>query len=208
MFQQYFRPRAKFKYFRYFANGLSEENIYRKMPKKYFDTIVVNHSASRSGNHLTVLEKLQQIDVNHSLKKIIVPLSYGSEVVRQAVISYSQSAFPKSFFPITNTLSRKEYFSLIDQATVAIYGHRRQEGAGNIFHLLANGTKIFLRKDNNMLKYLRTKGYSVFEYETELATINDLAPLTKADQQKNRELALAEYSKEQIDSVFKNLFES
>ncbi|MBK6732482.1 MAG: hypothetical protein IPG60_16510 [Bacteroidetes bacterium] len=71
-----------------------------------------------------------------------------------------------------------EYYALISNVPVAIFGHRRQEAAGNIFYLIGKGVKIFLRNDNNMISWFRDRGFIVYSFEDNLSSINDLRPLT------------------------------
>lgn len=84
-------------------------------------------------------------------------------------------------------MPQAEYFALINKVEVAVIGARRQEAAGNIINLLSNGTKVFLREDNNLLQYYREKGFIIFSYEKDLNSLADLQPLTLEEQLHNRE---------------------
>ena len=84
-------------------------------------------------------------------------------------------------------MPQKEYFTLINRAEVAIMGARRQEAAGNIINLLSNGTKVFLRENNNLLQYYREQGFIIFSYDKDLNSMDDLRPLTLEEQLHNRE---------------------
>ena len=92
----------------------------------------------------------------------------------------------------------------LSKATAAIFGHRREEGAGNINLLLSCGVKVFLRADNNHLKYLQDKGYHVYCFEN-IRSIEDFKPLTLEQKQHNRNLHLQEFSELERDRVFKQL---
>ena len=110
------------------------------------------------------------------------------------------------FQPLTEYLDSDAYFQLIDKSAAAIFGHRRQSGAGNIFYLLARGVKVFLREENSIIKYLKDKGVKVFSIEEDLKTYEDLKQLPKEIQEENKRLVLKEFTQEEIDKVYLNLF--
>jgi dTDP-N-acetylfucosamine:lipid II N-acetylfucosaminyltransferase len=139
--------------------------------------LVVNNSASLNGNHLTILEKIKKIDKNKIVDKIVVPLSYGSNQIVNDVMQYGRKAFNETFCPIVDFLDKETYFNLFQNVSVAFYGTRRQEASGNIFVLLAKGVKVFLRNDNNMMLFLKEKGFIVFSFEDDFNSIEDLKAL-------------------------------
>ena len=200
---KHFETRARFRNFRYFITKPPEvtDNLFRK--KAGF--IVINHSASRHGNHLSLIARIAELDEAQSLEKVIVPLSYGPEKVIRQVKAMGTKLLPYCFTPLTTFLPSDQYFALLNNASAAVFGHRRQEGSGNIFQFLAAGTKVFLREENNMLLYLREKGYHVFSYEKELLALSDLEPLEKEKQVRNRTLLLEELSTEKQEKVFKDI---
>lgn len=100
-----------------------------------------------------------------------------------------------------------EYFKLINSAEFAIFGDKRQQGGGNLYHLLASGTKIFLMRENSLLQYFRDKGYYVYEFERDLNSYKDFIPLDNYKKEKNRALALSEYSSKEINRVYENLID-
>ena len=85
-------------------------------------------------------------------------------------------------------------------------GHRRQEAGGNISFLLRNGKKVFLREDNTLLQYYRDLGCFVYSFEKDLNSKDDLRPLTKEQQEINRNVMLKRISPEKIDDMMLNLF--
>jgi hypothetical protein len=101
-----------------------------------------------------------------------------------------------------------EYFSLLQSVSVAFFGHRRQEGGNNIYYFLASGAKVFLRKENNLLRHLKERGYYVFDFEQNFQSDLDLQPLSVDAQRHNNRLVKEEFSKERIDEVYCNLITS
>lgn len=153
---------------------------------KHRGTILINNSASRYGNHATILNKIKGVEGHEDLSKIISPLSYGNTKISKSTVALGTQLFGNKFNPLLHFLDKKSYFSLLDEVSVAFFGSRRQEAAGNIFQLLANGVKIFLRNDNNMRLFLKDKGFIVFSFEDEFNSIEDLNPLAMNQMIQNR----------------------
>lgn len=207
LLKHHFKTPATFKFFRYYDVNLHGLPDLGKSENEASPILLVNNSASRTGNHLTILKRLHQIDQDKQLEKVYVPLSYGEPDVRQDVVDYASHHLNYCFQPIMDFIPKVEYISLLRRVQVGIFGHRRQEAGNNIYILLALGVKIFLRSQNNLLRYLRDQGYHVFEFEADLHSIQDLDPLPIGQQEHNRRLALAEFSPDRIDQVYNSLFD-
>jgi hypothetical protein len=158
-----------------------------QLSKKREFKISVNQSASLSGNHLTILQKIHSIDSGKLVSEIIVPLSYGNEIVADKVIEEGYLLFNSKLIPLTDFMDRDAYFELFKDVSVAFFGARRQEASGNIVQLLREGVKIFLRNDNNMLEYLRIKGFLVYSFEDDFQSIEDLRGLSTDEMLRNRQ---------------------
>jgi dTDP-N-acetylfucosamine:lipid II N-acetylfucosaminyltransferase len=171
---KHFTTKASFRYFLYF--GLIDLRHLEIKPKES-QRIMVNHSASLNGNHLTVLKSLKEINLIGDFE-ILTPLSYGDKGVRKEVVEFGRHTFDKKFTPLLQRMPMNEYYNLLSQMTVAIFGNRRQEGAGNVFFLLKAGVKVFLRNDNNMIQWLRSNGFIIFSFEDDLMDKEQLEPLT------------------------------
>ena len=172
LMRKYFKTNAQFKYF-YYENALQAASI----PKDSFATtkIMVNNSASPVGNHIYILKKI--ISLVRPSDEIILPLNYGSEAVKSKVSNYIKSENLTSITTIKEFLRKDKYFELLSDVSVAFFGARRQHAGGNIFQLLANGTKVFLRNDNNMLALLKGWGFKVFSFEDDFKSSADLQEL-------------------------------
>lgn len=181
----------KYKFFAYIANMPGDK------PLELFDLkerttkrIMINHQASIFGNHSTIFKRLREIDSDNSLEKV-TPLSYGIPAIRERARREGQKYFGDRFIPILDYMLREQYFEMLQSIDVAIFGQKRQEASGNIIHMLKNGVKVFLRNDNNLLKYYRDKGYIIFSFEDDLKDIDSLKALTLEEQQYNRDRYLA-----------------
>jgi 4-alpha-L-fucosyltransferase (Fuc4NAc transferase). len=155
------------------------------------DSIIVGNSASFTGNHLEVLEKLQQLDIQN---KIIVPLSYnGNEKYKNIIVSYGNDNFGKNFKPITNYLALDEYNKILMSASTFIYGSYRQEAVGNILIALYIGGKVYLHSRNPLLKFYKSLGLIIFSLE-ELTSENLKIRMTEENILKNKRILLEKYS--------------
>lgn len=199
---KYYKTKAKFLYFVYF-NAVEKDSVLIENTKGV--EVVINHSGSLNGNHQTLLKKINRIDSERAIDKIIAPLSYGDPLVIDTTIRSGEKIFKERFFPILNFLDRTAYFNLFQNVTVAFYGARRQEAGGNVFSFLSKGVKVFLRNDNNMLQFLREKGFVVFSFEDDFNTIDDLKTLTNEEKQLNWSTYRQMFSSETEKEVM-NLF--
>ena len=185
-----YKTSIEFKYFAYSAHertldaNLCEDIVFSQKRK----AIMINHQASLTGNHISIMEKLKEIDSANEFEKL-VPLSYGPWYIRRLVLRKGLKLFKHNFTPLLTYLNRNDYFDLINSVSVAIFGARRQEASGNIYNLLRNGVKVFLRNDNTLLNYYKSKGYIIFSYENDLRSLQDLFPLSEAEQVRNRAIA-------------------
>ena len=193
--------KAKFKLFYYISANARYINDY--MPEKEM-SVLINHSASLTGNHLTLINKLNSLsvfDIN-----LIFPLSYGSIKHRNLIESNANKLFPGRCVFLEDYMPTDAYYKIINKCQIAIMGHRRQEAGGNINFLLRNGKKVFLREDNNLLRYYRDLGCFVYSFEKDLNSRDDLRPLAKEQQEVNKRIMSERISSEKIDDMMLNLF--
>ena len=189
LFQRYFPSEIKFRQFQYKARYREEEHGTDPVDfNKDATTIRVNHSASKTANHDTLMRLLAQIDRDNVLRKEF-PLSYGSTYIRKDVIKMGQRLFGKQFVPLLDYVSFDDYLHSLSKVGIAIFGHRRQEATGNISLLLKLGAKVFLRECNPVLSYYRRMGYHIYSVENDLKGMDDLRPLTPEQMQHNADTA-------------------
>lgn len=190
LLKEHFSTNIVFKRFQYSAYYRSDPVEQEPLNyQKNLKEIRINHSASKTGNHDTVMNLLRQIDVNNEYRKV-VPLSYGSMYMRKQIIKMGRRFFGEKFVPELKYVDRNEYLANLSRVGVAIFGHCRQEASGNISPLLRSGAKVFLRERNFLLKHYRDLGFIVFSVEKDLKTIDDLQPLTVEQMQHNAEVAV------------------
>jgi hypothetical protein len=187
MLQTYYPSPIKYKFFQYAARWKDNDDDYC-MPGSFFckktRTIIVNHQASKTGNHITIMKKLKSltgIDDYH----IFSPLSYGARSIRRYVCWKGRKYFKGNFHALTDFVPRDDYYNLVGSAEIAIFGQLRQEAAGNIEFFLTNGTKVFMREDNVLYQHYKKQGYIIFSFEKDLNTIDDLVGLTMEEKEYN-----------------------
>ncbi len=188
LLNKFYKTNLLYKFFSY--GGAWRDHKIELLPLVKKQTkIIINQQASPTGNHITVFEQLKKID-EHNVYEKVVPLSYGSEVVKKVVSFYGEKFFREKFSPITRYMQQQQYFTLLSTASCAIYGAKRQEAAGNIYNCLRNGIKVFLRNDNNLLTYYKGKGFIIYSFDDELKTLDDLCGLSREQQEYNRKCSI------------------
>lgn len=165
---------AKYKNFIYYnALGDSDHIQFKKK-----NIIMVNHAASFTGNHLFVIETLAKLQTSLKGFQLLLPLSYGNKEYAKHVIQQAERQLDIHIKPLTDFLPLREYQSILSEVKIAIFGMRRQEAAGNIFQLLNMGAKIFLRKDNTLLSWLKKRNFIVFCIEEDEKELENLQALS------------------------------
>lgn len=206
LLKKYFKTTAKFKFYMH-GEGLSADHNYSDNKTYNPDCLIqINHSASRDGNHLTLLKRITQLDPERKLK-LLIPLSYGEGKTVKNVEAYVakeelNAQLLKDYMP------RDEYFKLLGKVNTAIFGQHRQEGGANLIQAFLSGTKVFLREDNNLLLLFRDWGLKVFSFEQDLNSLDDLlSPLSKEDQERNYLSIIKAMSKEKVEESLKHFLD-
>ncbi|MFA6400492.1 MAG: TDP-N-acetylfucosamine:lipid II N-acetylfucosaminyltransferase [Salinivirgaceae bacterium] len=159
--------------------------------------ILVGNSATYTNNHIDIFNILSKIKLDN--KKIIVPLSYGSdEIYKAAVINEGNKLFGSNFEPIVNFMPIQKYEELLARCEYAFFYFLRQQAMGNIITLIMQGTKIYLSKNNVIYNYLTNIGIKVFSIEQLLEENKELIPLSNEDKINNQKIILSEYGKDAI----------
>jgi len=164
LFKRKLKTKAKKKNFIYY-NALGNPSL-PLVEKK--NSIVINHSASVSGNHFSILKSLKNLKVDSTKFNIILPLSYGNKSYADQVVSFAKTIMGNSVMPLMDFLPINEYQNILSEVKIAIFGMRRQEAAGNIFLLINMGAKVFLREENTLLQWLKKRDFLIYSIEKDL----------------------------------------
>ena len=146
--------------------------------------ILLGNSCDETNNHMDVLEKLE------SLKKclnVIMPISYPEDrlaykkMLRQYVekLKYVKVILLDDFMPF------EEYCKLISKCSFAIFGHIRQQAAGNIAQMLRMGAKVFMYKDSMGYQHYTNLGCKVYSIDDDLSADQLSQPISEDDAKKN-----------------------
>lgn len=149
------------------------------------DGLLIGNSAAATNNHLDVFEKLSQ--ATNLPKKIIIPLSYGSEVIAERTKKLAKMYFGSAAMPIMEFMPTQAYFDLLSQCEFVIMGHMRQQALGNLKWAFSTLRTVYLWEDSDMYEHFISQGFAI-------RTINSiermgLVPIASDKLEKNRALA-------------------
>ena len=207
LFQNAFNTEARFIFFQYGADLESDiqyvKSVETAAAQKDTLQILVNHSGTRSGNHLHILSKIKEEvqQAGHSVHSI---LSYGDAHHSQQVDHFGQQWFGKDWHPHKDFMPRLDYYELLSNMDLAIFGHVRQEAGNSLFISMLLGTKVFVNDKSVLLPYLSANGFHFF-------TLNDIGqtgwmdPLSAKQRAENKAAALAYFNPERIQKAYLKL---
>lgn len=173
---------AKYKDFIYY-NALGNPD-YPVVAKK--NSVMVNHSASPSGNHFFVLDILKKLPLQEHSYSVLLPLSYGDKLFADKIEQKALTSLTCDVKALREFMPLADYQQILSEVSIAIFGMRRQEAAGNIFQLLNMGAKVFLRQDNTLFHWLRKRDFLVFSLEEDQQELAKLAGLSDKQIAHNR----------------------
>ncbi len=145
--------------------------------------ILLGNSASLSNNHLDLIDKLQQLNLED--RKVVCPLSYGDEKYAEQVIEYSKKHLGKNFFPLKEFIEIESYNKILNSCSICIMNHYRQQAVGTVLTMIYKGAKVYLNEKNSLYHFLKRIGVKVFSLLEENIS---LTPLTKKDKQANQQI--------------------
>ena len=155
--------------------------------------ILVNNSATATGNHVEVFRWLHNIGVHSDL---IVPLNYGdSPAYLDFVKEEGKKILGDRFKPILDFMPKDEYFKYISQCTHMVMGHNRQQALGNIIWGLSAGLKLFFWKRSPVYRQYKKMGFEIYSIDD--ATGDDFMTCLSPESQKhNANLVMKNFGKE------------
>ncbi|MBK9593260.1 MAG: TDP-N-acetylfucosamine:lipid II N-acetylfucosaminyltransferase [Crocinitomicaceae bacterium] len=151
-------PHVKYKAFSY-------GNMDSLIPKDLIDfdnsrlgkSIIVGNSASPLNNHVSIITALKEFS-------LIVPLSYGNENFKQALIGQFNQ---RNITFLTERLIYPDYIGQLKKANTLIVNHQCQQALGNIVLCLYIGMRVYFNKKNPTFGFLKSLGINVFDFESE-----------------------------------------
>lgn len=149
--------------------------------------VVVGNSARSINRHQECLDILGRINSRDKIE-IVLPLGYSDGLDRENAVKVKQHAeayYNGSVRYIDEFLPRDQYFALLGQCSISVFGARRQQSVGTIVPLLMLGHRVFVHERNGVVKLCESLGVSIFLL-SEMSE-ETLKPLPENVQASNRE---------------------
>jgi hypothetical protein len=170
--------------------------------KKMTNEIMIGHAGSITGNHAEIIQELAEIKIDN---KFLIPIEYGDENYIKEIRSMAMNLLGDNVQFLEQRMSKEEYFKRLSNVGLAIFNFKTQEGLGNIFFLLWNGTKIFLREESSAYKQFKEWGLSIFSVENDLNRAGLAHLLTEKEAAENRRIIEEIFSESKVESYWKLL---
>jgi dTDP-N-acetylfucosamine:lipid II N-acetylfucosaminyltransferase len=212
-------PKAQFHYF-FYGNktvyGLDTAGGNDVIENNQTDkclNILIGNSANETNNHLDVFKALEPFIKGNF--KLILPLNYGfnegkhrywyrNEVIKQAKTLFGES----KVLALTDMVPFAEYKSIMNAVDIAFMNHNRQQAVGNIIALLAQGKKVYMKTDKNILaQFLQQSGASInaIENVSSLQYADFSKPLSIIEKKQNLEALKSLFNEEKKYLTLANL---
>lgn len=169
--------------------------------------ILLGNSCDETNNHMDILAKLESLKQNFD---VIMPISYSVNRIsyKNRLLDYIKGLQYIRVHAICDFMPYEEYCQLLSKCSFAIFGHVRQQAAGNIGYALTNGLKVFLYKDSINYKHFSTMGCKLFSIEDDLTLESLASGLNHADMEKNCNIMLQNRDPEKYIGKLQNFFDS
>jgi hypothetical protein len=157
----------------YAKNSGLADNLDVPIINRKSNNILLGNSATHTNNHTEIFEFLS--DNKKNIGNLLCPLSYGDRNYGDYIKQKGEGLFGKKFHALTNFVSYEEYIELIENSSVVIMNHIRQQAGGNILAMLIKGATVFLREENPLYIHHKDKGvilFSIQELENNPALLN------------------------------------
>lgn len=161
-------------------------------------SILLGNSLDPNNNHIDVLKILESKQIKC---KVYIPISYphNLEHYKSNLKEFTKGLhfvtvqFLETFMPLD------QYFQILDECSVAIFGHIRQQASENVYHMFFSGKKIFFFEDSLNYKFYKNSGFCVYKLEELNQSVFD-EPLSEENQKLNHTIV----SKEEDYSRYMN----
>lgn len=190
-----------YQFFYTFPITLEMINSCSKTEKDYIKIQINNSCDDSTLEMLDILSKFKNENI-----KIITILSYGKMEFKDAIIKKGQKIFGNKFEYIEKYISPSEYVQHLAQNDVLILNQNRQQGFGNTLSSLMLGTKIFIKEEISVYKYLNNSGMKIFntnaivDLSFEKFMLNDYINI-------NKNKVVKYYDKKYLSSLMENFLE-
>lgn len=167
--------------------------------------IFIGNSSTIENNHLDSFKVIQKMQISD--RNVIVPLSYGSIWLKNLVLRKGKKIFQDKFHPLQTFLPREEYNNKMLNCNIMVMPHHRPQAQGNILTGLWLGMRVFLSENSMTFSFFKRIGAIIFSIEKDLVRTNPeaLRPLSTTEREKNREVLIKLYSKDNVMRAVKEV---
>lgn len=162
-----------------------------------FINVIIGNSGDPRNNTLEVFDALKDKLDSNCIKKIIVPLSYGSyRLFIKRVKQKGKEIWGEKFIPLETYMPLNEYLNMVSNCKVAVYYHERQQASDNVLMQLMFGARVFMSETSLMFQYLKKMGFNIYSLQKDINVIN--TPLTTEQIINNRVILSENYSSSKL----------
>lgn len=167
--------------------------------------IIIGNSLTYSNNHLDIFETISNCQIDN-IRQIYIPVSYGGDYNGcEGLIRRAEKMRSYNVKWLAELMLSKDYFSMMESVTHAIFGIIRQQALGNIYYCLYNGIKLYLYDESVVAQQLRKEGFIIFSIDNELNTESLSKCLTEEDAKHNYDLYIRRYEGHGVLDIRKQL---
>jgi dTDP-N-acetylfucosamine:lipid II N-acetylfucosaminyltransferase len=167
--KQVYRTTAKYlKAYVYPSNFGHEKYSPSRYDGKRKLKVLVGNSATPENQHRMAFDLLKK---NKDRLLIYCPLTYGNDDYRKEVIENGSAIFGDDFIPITEHMPWDDYKRFLSTLDIGFFTNNRQQGMGNITHLLGLGKQVYAPQGLTHIKHLTQLGLVIHDSQKFLTTI-------------------------------------
>lgn len=159
------------------------------------NNVIVGNSATIECNYFDVIPRLRRYLEKD--QKVVLPLSYGSPWVKNAVTKYSKFWLGHHAKCLLEFMEREDYNRVLQSCSTMIMAHYNPQAQGNILTGLWLGMRVYLSEKSIAYKFFKRLGFEVFSFESEFKKYK-YTPLSEAEREHNRQVLMEWYSAEQV----------
>ena len=166
----------------------------------------LGNSAAEWNNHFDVLWTLKKSGLLRTLKneKVIIPLSYGAQWVRNSVLKISKLLLGKRMQALTEFMPREDYNKLMLSCSTMIIGYWEPAGQGNIITALWLGMRVYLSEKSIAYNFFKRIGAQIYSIESDLKKYQ-FTPLSDEVRAENRKVLTKWFSKQHVMEAVQNV---
>jgi dTDP-N-acetylfucosamine:lipid II N-acetylfucosaminyltransferase len=124
--------------------------------------LVLGNSAWEQNDHLPVLHWLHRF-MDQKLQ-VVCPLGYPkTSAYKSRVIATGREILGEKFKPLEAMLPWDAYHELLGSSDILVLNSLNQQGLGNIYYMLLNGGKVYVRGDCSTYQMLKEFDFHVYD---------------------------------------------